>query len=295
MHDALFFKYRIRETRIDPKKKYELQFNLTLKNNRLFKMTMRNHKKYGTSVNRQSSLINLGIVCPMANELDTAESFIKEVLEKCRSFEFNTIKFFVILDNASKDGTVDLVQQMSKEINEVIFIFAPENKCVVDAYIRGYREALSAKCDWILEIDAGYSHQPNDILKFFETMIQGYDCVFGSRFCSGGRFSRGSVKRYIISRSGTILATLLLGTKLHDMTSGFELFTHDALQEILKIGINSRGPFFQTEIKTYAHKFKITEVPILYQAPSHNITGNVLKDAFSNLWRLFRLRLVNAI
>ena len=260
-------------------------------------MPLQNQKKASTPSpdNSRFSLINLGIVCPMANERDTAECFIKEVLEKCWIFEFSTLKFFVILDNASKDGTIDLVQKMSRETNEIEFIFAPENKCVVDAYIRGYQEALNAKCDWILEIDAGYSHQPYDISKFFETMLQGYDCVFGSRFCPGGKFSRGPARRYIISRSGSLLAALLLGTKLHDMTSGFELFTHDALQEILGKGIISRGPFFQTEIRTYAHKFKITEVPIHYQAPSHEITRNVLMDAFSNLWRLFRLRLMNAL
>jgi hypothetical protein len=79
------------------------------------------------------------------------------------------------------------------------------------------------------------------------------------------------------------------------MTGGFELFTHGALREILGRGILSRGPFFQTEIKTYAHGFKITEVPIHYCAASHRIDIKVLRDAFSSLWRLFRLRLRNAL
>jgi dolichol-phosphate mannosyltransferase len=150
---------------------------------------------------------------------------------------------------------------------------------------------LNAGCDWILEIDAGFSHQPSDIPQFFEKMRQGYDCVFGSRFCEGGTISDSSTKRKLISSGGTILANLLLGTKLKDMTSGFEMFTRDALMEVIKRGIKSRGPFFQTEIKAYCRRLKITEVPIQYRAASHNVGNQALKDSFSNLWRLFRLRL----
>jgi len=231
----------------------------------------------------------------MANEQDTAEQFIRDVLDQCRCFEFKSVHFFPILDLASKDGTADIVEKMSTEIHELVFVFAPENKCVVDAYMRGYQEALNFKSDWILEIDAGYSHQPFDIPKFFEKMAQGYDCVFGSRFCPDGKFADSPKLRYFISRGGTILADLLLGTELYDMTSGFELFTRDALQKILDKGIVSKGPFFQTEIRTYAHDFRIAEVPIHYKAASHNISHNVLMDAVTNLWRLFRLRLSNAL
>jgi dolichol-phosphate mannosyltransferase len=83
----------------------------------------------------------------------------------------------------------------------------------------------------------------------------------------------------------------MLGTKLKDMTSGFELFTRAALTEVIKRGIKSRGPFFQTEIKAYCRNLRIAEVPIQYRAASHNVGNQALKDSFSNLWRLFRLRL----
>jgi len=236
------------------------------------------------------STIKLGIVCPMANERETAESFVCDVLEKCRKFDFKSVSFFVILDNASKDGTIDIIHNLSKQLYELNVIFAPENQCVVDAYIRGYREAINSACDWILEIDAGYSHQPSDIPKFFKKMIQDYDGVFGSRFCPGGKMTDCAKSRYITSLGGTILSNFLLGTKLSDMTSGFELFKRETLQKILTKGILSRGPFFQTEIRAYAHQFRITEVPIHYREASHNIGGAALRDAFSNLWRLFCVR-----
>ena len=122
-------------------------------------------------------------------------------------------------------------------------------------------------------------------------MIQDYDGVFGSRFCRNGKMTECAKSRYITSLGGTIISNLLLGTKLSDMTSGFELFKREVLQNILDKGILARGPFFQTEIRAYAHQFRITEVPIHYRAASYNIGSADFRDAFSNLWRLFRVRL----
>jgi dolichol-phosphate mannosyltransferase len=238
----------------------------------------------------QFSEINLGIVCPMASEEQTAVPFVNAVLEQCRSKNFKSVIFFAILDRACKDRTRELLDAHALEEPQLRVVWSPENKGVVDAYVRGYREALAAGCDWVLEIDAGFSHQPEDIPQFFDKMREGYDCVFGSRFCAGGSISDSSFKRKVISRGGTILANLLLGTKLKDMTSGFEMFSQPTLQRVLERGIKSRGPFFQTEIKTYCRNLRIAEVPIQYRAASHDVNNKALKDSFSNLWRLFRLR-----
>jgi len=232
--------------------------------------------------------IKLGIICPMANEIDSCERFVKEVITECNKFGFNSFYFISIFDKASTDGTFDLFQSLSKALPKLIIVYAPENKCVVDAYLRGYKEALDIGCDWILEMDAGYSHQPSDIKSFFEKMIQGYDCVFGSRFCKGGKYINSPITRYLLSRGGTVLTNMLLGTKLHDMTSGFELFTHDALTAILNKGITSRGPFFQTEIKFHAHQFKIAEVPIQYNATGQTTKSKYISDSLGCLWRLFQ-------
>lgn len=239
----------------------------------------------------QFSQIKLGVVCPMASEEETAVRFVDAVLAQCLSSRFKNVTFFAILDRACKDRTLELLREHSTRQPLLQVIWAPENRGVVDAYLRGYREALDARCDWILEIDAGFSHQPEDIPRFFEKMHEGYDCVFGSRFCRGANISEGSLKRKIISRGGTLLANSLLGTKLKDMTSGFELFSRRGLEGALERGIKSRGPFFQTEIKAYCRNLKIAEVPIHYRAPSHNINNKALKDSFVNLWRLYRLRL----
>jgi dolichol-phosphate mannosyltransferase len=234
--------------------------------------------------------VRLGVVCPMANESETAVAFVNAVLAQCDSSGFKSVTFFAVLDRVTKDNTRELLEKLEETEARLRVVWAPENKGLVDAYVRGYREAISAGCDWILEIDAGFSHQPSDIPQFFNRMLEGHDCVFGSRFCEGGRISESPIKRHIISRGGTILANTLLGTRLSDMTSGFEMFTRPALEEVLNKGIQSKGPFFQTEIKVYCRNFQISEVPIHYRAASHSINSRVLKDSFSNLWRLFRLR-----
>jgi dolichol-phosphate mannosyltransferase len=232
---------------------------------------------------------DLGIICPMANEQNTAVEFVKAVLDKCNGFK--SVNFFVVFDDSCKDGTVDLLRDFAKRANELKVVWAPENTCVVDAYIRGYKEALEAGCDWILEMDAGFSHNPEQIPQFFAKMAQGYDCVFGSRFCQGGQFTDSPWRRRFISRGGTIAANILLGTKLADMTSGFEMFTRQSLEKVLEKGISSRGHFFQTEIKTHCRKMRVVEVPIHYRSPSENVNAGVLMDSFKNLLCLFLKRL----
>ncbi len=234
--------------------------------------------------------VYLGVVCPMANERDTAEAFVREVLAACAPFRFKSLTFFAVLDRVSRDGTLDLLRGLEATLPQLRVVWAPENRCVVDAYLRGYREALDAGCDWILEIDAGFSHQPSDIPRFFEKMSEGFDCVFGTRFAQGGGFTESPLRRKVISRGGTLLTNLLLGTRLTDMTSGFELFSRAALEEVLRRGVNSRGHFFQTEIKAHCHSLRFAEVPIRYRAASDSVNNNVLKDAFVNLWRLTRAR-----
>jgi dolichol-phosphate mannosyltransferase len=234
--------------------------------------------------------IYFGIVCPMANEQNTAEKFVREILFECDKFE--KLKFFAIFDNACADKTLEILRRLAQEDKRVTVIWAPENKCVVDAYIRGYREALQAGCDWILEIDAGYSHQPSDFIKFFEKLKkENYDCIFGSRFCEDGSLTDASWKRYLTSKGGTIISNVFLGTTFTDMTSGYQLFKRDALQNILSKGLKSRAHFFQTEMKAYCRNMNVAEVPIHYEAPSASVNYKIVFDAFYHLARLFKMRL----
>ena len=240
--------------------------------------------------NMLTQSIHLGIVCPMANEQDTAERFTKEILRECNIFK--KVSFFVVFDNSCTDDTINIEKSLAQADERINVIWAPENKCIVDAYIRGYNEALNADCDWILEIDAGFSHQPSDMVRFIEKLNSGnnYDCIFGSRLCKGGELSDLPLGRYILSKWGTVVSNLLLGTTLSDMTSGYQLFKREALQRVLDKGIKSKGHFFQTEIKAFCSNMNLAEVPIHYKSPSSNMNMKIIIDAYYNLFMLFKMR-----
>src|SRR5580658_9977491 len=107
------------------------------------------------------SQIRLGIACPMANEGPEGVRFVAEILPFCESFR--EVQFFAILDKATHDNSLELLKELESREPRLRVVWAPENRNVVDAYFRGYREGLNAGHDWILEIDAGFSHQPEDL------------------------------------------------------------------------------------------------------------------------------------
>jgi dolichol-phosphate mannosyltransferase len=231
---------------------------------------------------------HLAVVCPMANESESAVDFVHQVLEFCG--DFRKVEFFAVLDRVSKDNTLELLRAYSAADPRLSPVWAPENRCVVDAYMRGYREAIASGADWILEIDAGFSHRPSDLPPFFETMAQGFDCVFATRFAKGGKIVGSSMQRELVSRGGTVLTNLILRTKLSDMTSGFQLFKREILEGILNKGIFSRGPFFQTEMKAYCHRLNYAEVPITYSMASHSVGAGSIQESLKQLRRLYRLK-----
>jgi dolichol-phosphate mannosyltransferase len=225
--------------------------------------------------------MRLGVTVPLANEEATLDDFLRRLLAQLTADD----GVFCVVDNASRDRTRERVADWAQRDRRVVLVWAPENRCVVDAYFRGYRAALDAGCRWILEIDGGLSHQPEQLPQFLRAMEAGYDYVGGCRFMRGGSYA-GPWSRYLISRGGTLLANLLLGTRMQDMTSGYECFSRRALQAVVAHGVRSRAHFFQTEIKFRLRQLRWTEVPIHYRNPSKSVGANSLQEAFRNLWLL---------
>lgn len=225
----------------------------------------------------------------MANEGEEGLRFVRAVLDKCG--DLGKVTFYAVLDRVTKDNTRELLEEYSTIDPRLIVVWAPENRCVVDAYFRGYREALATDANWVLEIDAGFSHRPEDIPQFFPLMLEGKDCIFGSRFRKGALIHHSSLKRRMVSWGGTQLTNLLLGTRLSDMTSGFEMFSRETMRQIVAQGVQSRAHFFQTEIKVFCRDLDQAEVPIVYEAASPRLSGGPIGEAFTQLWRLFRNRL----
>ena len=235
-------------------------------------------------VKRYLASTRLCIISPMANEADNCLRFVSEMLRQAEGF--GDVLLLAILDSVSKDNTLELLREFAQREPRLRVIWAPENRGIVDAYLRAYREGLATGFEWVLEIDAGFSHKPEDLPRFFAPMSRGYDIVFGSRFAPGGRITDSSFARRLVSQGGTILTNLLVGTKLYDMTSGYQMFRREALAAIVDRGIKSRGHFFQTEMKVYARKMRVTEVPIHYSAASKRMNMKSIRDAFGRLFSL---------
>ena len=232
--------------------------------------------------------LRLAIACPMANEKATASAFVRELLDVCAPL--GDVRFVAVFDNTCVDGSMDILKGMARDDSRISVVFAPECTCPVDAYLRSYREALATGFEWVLEINAGYRHQPSDLPQYFPCMLQGYDCIFGSRFLPGGQMAAPSFRRQLFSKGGTYVANALLGTKLADMTSGYQMFKREMLERLLARGIQSRYHFFQTEMKAYCRKGRSIEVPIRYKTGAKGLKMKVLADAVYHLGRLVLLR-----
>jgi dolichol-phosphate mannosyltransferase len=225
----------------------------------------------------------LGVTVPLANEEDTIQGFLDRVLAHLLSHD----RVYCVLDNVCKDRTRSIVSGRSAQDPRVVLVWSPQNRCVVDAYFAGYRAAFDDGCEWILEMDGGFSHLPEQIPPFLAAMEQGYDYVGGSRYLPGG-CHKSPWNRVLVSKGGTLLARRLLNAKMTDMTSGFECFNRRAMQMVLQAGVASKANFFQTEIRWMMHPLRWLEVPISYQNANFRIGRSSIREAFRILWDLRR-------
>ncbi len=230
------------------------------------------------------------IVIPMANEEQDFLPFI-DMLNFVIN-ELNPGNIYFVIDKASKDRTLELCQELSAKDPRYVTVWAPENKNVVDAYVRGLRAAYEANHDIIIEMDAGLSHDPRAIPMFLRVLNEGNECAFGSRFINGGSMGDSPFKRRMLSKTGTILANVLLGTKLRDMTSGYQGFHRDVVAKIITHEFKSKAHFYQTELRYLLRKRRNFEVPIHYQAPSPRVSPNAIKNAYQTLFYYFVQRLM---
>ncbi len=234
-------------------------------------------------------LFSYAIIIPMANEEDDFESFVSILRDTLDRIGSGSVYF--VVDKVSKDRTLELCRNLSKTDNRFNTIWAPENRNVVDAYIRGYREAYMDGFEYIIEMDGGLSHDPRALPMFLRVLNEGNECAFGSRFINGGSICESNWKRTFLSRSGTILANFLLGTKLKDMTSGYQGFHRKIVQSFMNYPLLSKAHFYQTEIRYLLRKTRYAEVPIHYRAPSPRVSQKAIRNSFDVLFYYFFKRL----
>ncbi|MEI7727574.1 MAG: glycosyltransferase [Bacteroidota bacterium] len=229
--------------------------------------------------------MNFALVLPLANEENDFQPFFGDLAETLQSYP--NARVYLILDEVSKDRTKELCQEFSNLNPQFITVFEPNNRNVVDAYIRGYREALLHGHDFIIEMDAGYSHDPAAIPQFLSACTEGFTCVFGSRFIIGGSMNDASLKRRFFSKGGTLLANLLLGTRLKDMTSGYQGFSREIVVKFAWFPLRSTAHFYQTELRYLLRNYQGKEIPINYKTPSPSVRAGSVLNSLGSLWYYF--------
>jgi dolichol-phosphate mannosyltransferase len=232
---------------------------------------------------------NWAATIPMANEEEDFKAFV-DLLKRVMDV-IGTGKIYFVIDNASKDKTLELARALENEDKRFEVIWAPENKNVVDAYLKGFQVAYDNGHDIIIEMDAGLSHDPRALPMYLRVLNEGNECAFGSRFIKDGSMGDSPWRRRLLSKSGTILANLLLGTHLYDMTSGYQGFHREIIGKLLKYPLKSKAHFYQTEVKYLLRKHRIAEIPIHYQAPSPRVSSKAIKNAYATLFWYFIQRI----
>lgn len=220
---------------------------------------------------------HFAICIPMANEEDSFSEFTSS-LSRVIS-EYPKCSVYLVVDKASTDSTPELCRQLQERDGRYHYVWAPENKNVVDAYLRGFREAMKEKPEFIIEMDGGGSHDPRALHAFVRAMTEGNECAFGSRYINGGSMVGSPFKRRFLSRFGSFVARVALGCPMKDATSGYEAFSYEVMSKILAYPLRSKAHFYQTELRYLLRKRNWIEVPIHYTSPSPRVSKSALVNA----------------
>lgn len=222
------------------------------------------------------------IVMPVANEENTMGQILDEIL----ALPYDNLYIYPVVDSYSKDRTEEIIREREKASDKVKCIFYQESTGVISCYLEGFRQALEDGAEQVLEMDGGGSHLPAEIPQFLDRLEEGYDCVWGSRFMEDGSMREQPLYRRILSFGGTFLSNLVLGTRLQDMTSGFEAFQREVLEKLELSHFLSTGHMYQTEMRFYCRNLNTVEVPIHYVGTASSLKGSSVTEALRLLFQL---------
>ena len=228
------------------------------------------------------------VIIPTYNEKENIEKIIRAVfsLEKC----FNIL----VIDDGSPDGTAAIVKRlMADEFADRLFLIERTGKLGLGtAYIAGFKWALAHGYDYIFEMDADFSHDPNDLPRLYSACHdEGYDVAIGSRYVSGVNVVNWPIGRVLMSYYASVYVRTVLGIGLRDTTAGFVCYRRKVLETIDLEHIRFKGYAFQIEMKYTAYKigFKIKEVPVIFVNRREGVSkmsGGIFGEAFFGVMRL---------
>lgn len=230
---------------------------------------------------------NVLVIIPTYNEIENVKKIIPVVLEQNENIDI------LIVDDNSPDKTGDYVEKLSKENPRVKLIRREKKLGLGTAYIAGFKYALANNYDYVFEMDADFSHDPNEINNFLEA-IKDADVVLGSRYINGVRVLNWPMSRLLLSYFASVYTRIITGLPVKDATGGFKCFRIDVLKAIDLDNIKSNGYSFQIEMtfKAYKKGFRIKEIPIVFLdrvKGKSKMSKKIVREAIFMVWKL-RLR-----
>ncbi len=227
------------------------------------------------------------VIIPTYNEKENAEAIIRKVFSLDVHFDV------LIIDDGSPDGTAQIVKRLQAEFPDKLHLVERQGKLGLGtAYIAGFRWGLAHGYEHICEMDADFSHNPDDLIRLSEACDHGADVAVGSRYITGVNVVNWPMKRVMISYFGSSYVRRMLGIEVRDMTAGFKCYTRRVLEAIDFDRISMKGYGFQIEMKYTAIRlgFKVVEVPIIFvdrKLGSTKMSGGIVREA---LWGVLRLK-----
>ena len=228
------------------------------------------------------------VIIPTYNEKENIEAIITAVMEL--PLEFNVL----VIDDGSPDGTAAIVKSlMAGKYKDRVFLVERSGKLGLGtAYICGFKWAIEHKADYIFEMDADFSHNPQDLLKLYDACAnQGADLAIGSRYVTGVNVVNWPMGRVLMSYFASKYVRTVLGVNIHDTTAGFVAYKRHTLETIELDKIRFKGYAFQIEMKFTAHKCgaKIIEVPIIFVnrvLGTSKMSGGIFSEALLGVIKL---------
>jgi len=227
------------------------------------------------------------VIIPTYNEKENIENLIQAVLKQYEAIEI------LIMDDNSPDGTGAIVDGLMQAEPRIHIIKRPGKMGLGSAYVAGFKYALKQDYDFIMEMDADFSHNPNDIPKLIEA-AKDNDLVIGSRYCNGINIINWPIERLMISYLASKYVRIITGMPVKDPTGGFKCFKRKVLEKIDLDNIHSEGYSFQIEMnyKAWMKKFKLKEVSIVFTERMNGTSKMSRKIVYEAAWMVWRLKLM---
>ena len=202
------------------------------------------------------------VIIPTYNEKENIENIIRAV------FVLEKVFNILIIDDGSPDGTANIVKRLQQEFDGRLFMVERSGKLGLGtAYICGFKWAIEHGYDFIFEMDADFSHNPDDLIKLYSACAdEGADLAIGSRYCNGVNVVNWPLGRVLMSYYASVYVRMVTGMKIKDTTAGFKCYRRIVLETLELDKIHFKGYAFQIEMKFTAYKcgFKLKEVPIIF-------------------------------